>query len=97
VWTSVVGDSTGSYLGLEYTLNEEITSGETYLFKARALNKWGWGDYTSEPYLEILAATIPSRVGIPVTTIDPLTGGFQITWTAPSENGAIITSYSIEI
>lgn len=30
VWTSAVGDETGSYLGLEYTLTEGIIAGETY-------------------------------------------------------------------
>jgi hypothetical protein len=69
---------------------------ETYKFRTRAQNKWGWGPYTSTP-AEILAASIPYRVDIAVTTIDPITGGVKIDWTAPYYNGAEITSYTIEI
>lgn len=99
-WDSIVGDLTGTYMGLEYTLtdlNDGIVSGTTYTFKVRALNKWGWGPYTQDPQLEILAATIPSRVDIAVTTIDPLTGGVMISWLAPNDNGQAISSYTIEI
>lgn len=58
-WTSLVGDESGSYLGLEYLFTKGVVAGQTYRFKARALNKWGWGPYTPEPHVEIIAATVP--------------------------------------
>jgi hypothetical protein len=64
----------GSYLGLSYTLTTDIVAGETYSFKIRPRNKWGWGEF-STPILEVLAAYVPYRVDIPVTTIDTLNGG----------------------
>jgi hypothetical protein len=86
----------GSYLGLSYTLTTDIVPGETYSFKIRPRNKWGWGEYSS-PDLEVLAAYVPLKVALPVTSIDSITGGVKITWTAPYENGAVISAYQIEI
>jgi hypothetical protein len=61
----------------------------------RAYNKWGWGSFS--PVAPILAATVPSQMGIVTTSIDAATGGVLITWSNPSSNGASITSYLIEI
>lgn len=61
------------------------------------MNKWGWGPYTAEPNTEILAATVPVKVPIPSTSIDPVTGGVMIQWDAPYNNGAEIIAYHIEI
>jgi len=44
-----------------------------------------------------MAATTPSAVAIPVTSIDASSGGVRIQWTQPSANGATITRYYIEI
>jgi hypothetical protein len=96
-WISVVGDETGTYLGSEYTATEGIVAGELYQFRTRAMNRWGKGPFTAEPHTEILAATVPSKVAIPVTTIDPLTGGVMISWDEPNTNGAIILAYHIEL
>lgn len=86
----------GSYLGLSYTLTTDIAPGITYSFKIRPRNKWGWGEYSS-PVLEVLAAYMPFRVALPVTSIDSLNGGAKITWVAPFENGAVISAYQVEI
>ena len=32
-----------------------------------------------------------------ITSIDSVTGGVKITWTAPNSNSEIITAYKIEI
>lgn len=60
-WIEVVGNSTGNYLGLSYTLTVGIVAGNTYQFRIRAYNKWGWGAYTSVS-TSILAASVPSQV-----------------------------------
>lgn len=97
IWESVVGtDAMGSYLGLSYTLTIDIVASVSYSFKIRPRNKWGWGEYSS-PNLEVLAAYVPLRVDLPVTSIDSITGGVKITWIAPYENGAVISAYQIEI
>jgi len=41
----------------------------------------------------VLAASIPYRPDIPVTTIDPVTGGVKIQWIAPYDNGSTISAY----
>jgi hypothetical protein len=61
------------------------------------MNRWGWGPFSPEPHTEILAATIPEKVPIPQTSINPADGGVLIAWDAPYENGSAITQYSIEI
>lgn len=61
LWIEVVGNSTGNYLGLSYTLTVGIVAGRTYQFRIRAYNKWGWGVYTSVNST-ILAASVPSYV-----------------------------------
>lgn len=49
------------------------------------------------PVASILAATVPSQMGIVTTSVDAATGGLKIVWTNPSSNGTPITSYLIEI
>jgi hypothetical protein len=82
-------------LGSEFTHTASIVPGDWYQFKIRAKNKWGYGAHSE--VLEVIAAAVPYRVDIPVSTIDPLTGGVQIEWAAPYENGAVISAYQIEI
>jgi hypothetical protein len=56
------------YLSFEYTiLNDEwgLTPGLSYIFRYRALNKYGWGEFGEE--VTFLAAAIPLKA-LPVTT-----------------------------
>lgn len=46
-WTVLVGLSTDS-TDTSYTLSSGITTGDEYLFRARAKNAFGWGAYSSE-------------------------------------------------
>lgn len=46
-WTVLVGVSTDS-TDTSYTLSSGITTGDDYLFRARAKNAFGWGDYSNE-------------------------------------------------
>lgn len=80
VWEVIAGsDSLGNYLGTEFTKTTDVVSGQIYSFKIRAKNKWGWGTYT-DPIFDVMAADVPYKVNIPVTSIDPTTGGVKIEW-----------------
>lgn len=56
---------------------------------------WGWGPFSS--VATIVASKEPSQMSAVTTFIDSATGGVKILWTAPSSNGATISSYLIEI
>jgi len=56
-WTSLVGLVTRS-TDLEYTVGTGITTGDTYQFKLRAENIYGWGPYSTA--VSIIASDIPS-------------------------------------
>jgi hypothetical protein len=73
-------------------LTYNITGGQTYTFRLRANNKWGWGAYSS-PTISILAASVPSQMDRVMTSINPADGSLKISWTAPFENGNPITAY----
>lgn len=59
------------------------------------MNKWGFGEM-SDTSEGIIAATVPERVSVPSTEIDPLTGNVVINWDIPYNNGAEIIAYHIE-
>ena len=53
VWTAIIGtDEMGNFLGLEHTMTDNVVPGDSYTFKIRAKNKWGWGDY-SDPTVTV--------------------------------------------
>jgi hypothetical protein len=88
------GDS--SFVGVKYTIVNDIVPGQEYQYKLRAFNKWGASEFS--PLSDaILAATVPDRVEIPTTSIDSETGSVKITWVAPYENGAVIDAYQVEV
>lgn len=76
-------------------VSSEIVSGTVYGFRVRARNIFGWGPYSA--VTEIKAAREPGVPAAPVTSIDPVTGGVTIEWTAPDARGDSITAYKIEI
>lgn len=61
----------------------------------RARNAFGWGSFSNA--YTIKAATLPSQVLTPTTSIDATTGGIKITWSAANSNGDAVTAYLIEI
>ena len=70
-----------------------VVSGQRYRLRVAARNKYGWGNYSS--VADILAAIFPSAPQ-PITSVQ--NGLYlQITWISPTENGAQILSYDIEI
>jgi large repetitive protein len=91
VWVNLIGE-TSDYSATSY-MATSVIEGETYQFKIRANNRWGWGEFSS--VTTILAAKAPSQVASPSTAIDSSTGGVSITWTAPASNGSPITAYTV--
>ena len=92
VWTVIQGDE-GSY-----TLNLALetsghTLGNTVNFRAKAHNIHGWGEL-SEP-LTVVASTMPDQPEPPVISIEDL--NVKISWSAPNNNYAQISSYIIKI
>lgn len=90
----LIGNSIDS-LVLNYIVSSSIVSGSSYLFRVRAKNYWGWGDFSTS--VSIKASTSPSKMDAVTTSIDGTTGGVKIQWTAPNSNADTITSYLIEI
>jgi hypothetical protein len=76
-------------------VSSEIVSGTVYGFRVRARNIFGWGPYST--VTEIKAAREPGVPAAPVTSVDPVTGGVTIEWTAPDARGDTITDYKVEI
>lgn len=73
--------------------NTGIVGGSSYLFRYRAWNSIGAGQFS--PSVSIVAAAIPSKMSSPTVT---LTGAnIRFAWVAPNSNGLPITSYSLQI
>lgn len=63
------------------------------MFRVRAANVYGWGDYSST--VTVKAAAAPAKVLSVSTTIDETTGYLKISWLPPSSNGDAIDEYRI--
>lgn len=70
-----------------------LTGGETYLFKVRALNVYGAGEFS-----ETISQRMSNVPGKPVmVTVDLQGTDVLISWTQPDENFEPITSYKIDL
>jgi len=83
------------YTGLTHTQTSSVDEGDSYQFKVRAKNIWGWSAFS--PVLTVVAAHKPDTMVTVTTAIVSSTGAVRITWTAPEENGDAITGYNILI
>ena len=89
----LVGQSQ-SYIQSSYTIAQGITVGESYSFRVRARNKWGFGEFSDPVLLD--ASYSPEPFDSPPVTTN-VGGNIRIEWTAPFDNGAEITKYEIVI
>jgi hypothetical protein len=94
-WVDLVGPTPAS-TALTFTVSTGVVSGTSYLFRVRAANVYGWGDYSITP-VTVKAAAEPGKVLSVSTTIDETTGSLKISWLPPQSNGAPIDSYTINI
>lgn len=90
-WTAVIGLTTYQ-TDLTYTYTA-VSPGQKYKFRYRALNVFGWSDYSDE--LAKRAATEPAKPTAPTTTNTGVS--VKIEWSTPSNEGAAITAYLLEI
>jgi titin len=70
-----------------------LTNGTSYLFRVAGVNSAGTGTYSAATDA-VVPATLPSAVGAPVGTAND--SSIYLTWTAPANNGAVITDYNIQ-
>jgi hypothetical protein len=68
--------------------------GQTYLFKLRAKNMYGWGAYSNE--IPITASSVPSQVDIQQQSYGTGTT-IRVNWNLPASNGDAITAYQVKI
>lgn len=96
-FTDVHGKSPESTL-LTYTHTASIVAGSSYIFRVRAKNVYGYGDWSTE--LTIKASSVPGIVSIPAVSVVDVgnnVGGIQIAWNEPTTNSEVITAYEITI
>lgn len=58
VWIELIGQTT-YYTETLYLIQTNIVSGQSYSFRVRARNKWGYGPYSDEDSIE--ASSKPDR------------------------------------
>lgn len=69
-----------------------VSAGSTYLFRLRAKNAKGWGEYSST--VGLIPSGVPDQMSPVVTSINGV--NIQFSWTAPSKtNGSPILAYQI--
>lgn len=89
----VVGFTT-PFTGISHTLTAGIVSGKDYKFRIRAVNKWGFGFYSTTATIQ--ASAVPNNLSSAVVTSNVGTN-VRIAWAAPNTNGNAITAYDIKI
>ena len=82
-------------MATQITVQQGIQRGVTYRFRYRALNKYGWSEYSDTSY--ILAAQVPSKPKIPVfkeATVTTIKIDLELNI---NNGGTPITLYELEI
>lgn len=90
VWTDLQGFLVPN-MASSYSTSKGITGGTWYRVRVRAMNKYGWGDFS--PIISIIAALAPSIT--PVITTVQLGADVGISWGLPPKNGLAITKYDV--
>jgi hypothetical protein len=83
-WVDLVGPTPAS-TALTFTVSTGVVSGTSYIFRVRAANVYGWGDYSTT--VTVKAAAQPGKVLSVSTTVDETTGYLKISWLPPQSNG----------
>jgi hypothetical protein len=91
-WVDLLDEVT-SATQLSFIHEATVTEGETYLFRFRLANKYGYGDFSDS--LEIKASTTPDQISTITTSL--IDTALKIKWNAPNDNGDAIEAYQILI
>lgn len=75
-------------------MTSDVSGGTTYYFRVRAENQHGYGSYSST--IGITAAFSPDQPSAPTLAVNSDVN-VRISWAAPDDNSATITSYTIQI
>ena len=79
-------------------MTQDIVSGETFNFRYKARNIFGWSDYSES--VAIIASDVPSQPLNIVTANNEAATTVTITWTLPTDtggNGIPIDSYLVSV
>lgn len=95
VYSELIGEIS-SYADLDYTITLGLIEGETYYFKGKAQNRWGFSEEWSDE-VGVLVATVPGQASGLVTQIVTASGNILAGWVAPHYNGTPIIGYRVEI
>jgi len=85
-WYELQGSSGSLSTATSYSTNS-VTSGASYRVRVRALNKYGWGEFSDET--TIIAAQAPNAP----TTVSTTQVGTDVViqWSQPTNNGAAVS------
>ena len=90
-WTTVA-DTDGNATNATATLTSQADA--TYTYRVAATNSVGTGSYGTSGSVVVSSVTVP---GTPTSVAASASGStVTVTWTAPSNGGAAITSYTIQ-
>jgi hypothetical protein len=81
------------YTSTSYVVSVPGAPGSVYRFQLLAKNVYGWG--AASPVVALAASDVPAQPLVATTEVQGTDA--RISWTAPSNNGASITSYIVEI
>jgi hypothetical protein len=93
-WVALVG-AISDYTGTSYIVSSGVSQGETYTFRIRSKNRWGWStDYSTTT--SIIAAKPPTSVSAPTTTVSG--SDVVVNWSSSFDNGGLpVTEYTVKI
>jgi len=94
-WTSLIGDPDHMTLTASYTQEEGIERGNTYMFRYRAWNVNGAGEYSDPSYL--VAASPPARPPAPVYGSSTASSITLILRPSSDDGGKLITGTELEV
>jgi len=93
-WIDIIGNN-AFYTSTSFILTYGLSPGRIYNFRVRALNLWGWGQFSEFSWIK--SSTAPLAIPSISTSIDPSTGGVQVEWAAPYMNSETVIKYLIEV
>ena len=94
-YSELIGEIS-SYTDLDYKITLGLVEGETYYFKAKAQNRWGFSNDWSDE-VGILVAREPEKTTGLTSQILTANGNILIGWVAPHYNGTPIIGYKVEV